>query len=197
MPILPAEPDLYPEALFAEGTEAAVGRSWWVLHTKPRQEKSLARHLLALATPYYLPSAVRRTRVRGRLLTSHVPLFPGYLFLLGDSEDRVAALTSNRVVRSLPVAAQERLWGDLRQIYRLLGSGVPVTPEERLVPGAPVEIATGPLAGLRGVIERTATGRRFIVQVDFIQRGASVTLDDTALVPLTQYDAPAACRGRA
>jgi hypothetical protein len=110
-----------------------------------------------------------------------VPLFPGYLFLLGDGEARLHALTTGCVVRSLDVADQQGLWGDLRQIQRLIASGAPVTPEERLAPGMTVEITRGSLAGLHGKIIRAASGHRFVVEVHFIQRGASVLLDDCAL----------------
>jgi transcriptional antiterminator RfaH len=134
--------------------------------------------------PFYLPLARRRLRIRGRAVTSFVPLFPGYLFLLGDRDERVAALATRRVVRALDVADQEGLWGDLRQVYRLIASGAPVAPEDRLVPGAAVEIHSGPLAGLRGVIVRAASGHRFVVQVDFIQRGASVLIDEATLTPV-------------
>jgi transcription antitermination factor NusG len=192
MPILAAEPDRYPAHLLdlppADGLGGLAnghpGRSWWALHTKPRQEKSLARRLLAEGIAFYLPSVARRCRVRGRVLTSHVPLFTSYLFLLADREERVAALASDRVVHSLPVHDQDRLWHDLRQIDRLIAAGVPVETESRLAPGTPVEITTGPLAGLSGTIVRTVSGRRFVVRVDFIQQGASVLLEDCALLPL-------------
>jgi transcription antitermination factor NusG len=71
----------------------------------------------------------------------------------------------------------------LLRLWRLLASGAPVTPEDRLVPGMTVEITRGPLAGLSGKIVRAASGRRFVVEVHFIQRGASVLLDDFALEP--------------
>jgi hypothetical protein len=118
------------------------------------------------------------------VLTAHLPLFPGYLFLCADRDERLAALASNRVVHALAVHDQERLWDDLRQIDRLLGAGLPVATESRLAPGTPVEITTGPLAGLCGTVVRTASGRRFVVRVDFIQQGASVLLEDCALLPL-------------
>jgi transcription antitermination factor NusG len=179
MPILPQEPDLYPDGLFsASGAPSEHGLRWWVLHTRPRQEKSLARDLRALAIPSYLPQLQRRTPSRGRVLTSYAPLFPGYLFLLTEAEGRIAALATRRVARALEVTDQEAMWRDLRQVNQLLTSGAPVTPEDRLEPGAIVEIRTGPLAGLRGKILKSASGRRFVVAVDFIQRGASVLLDD-------------------
>ena len=113
-----------------------------------------------------------------------MPLFPGYLFLCADREERVTALASNRVANALAVADESRLWDDLKQIDRLLHSGLPVSAEPLLAPGTAVEITTGPLAGLRGTVIRSASGRRFVVRVDFIQRGASVLLEDCSLLPL-------------
>jgi transcriptional antiterminator RfaH len=184
MPILPAEPTWFPSQLFDEPlTEAPADRAWWVLHTKPRQEKSLARQLCEAEVPFYLPLTARRLRIRGRVMTSHVPLFAGYVFLRATYEERIKALATRRVVQSLEVKDQGRLWYDLCQLQLLISSGAPVTPEERLAPGMAVEIKSGPLAGLKGRILRTAKGRRFVVSVDFIQQGASVLLDDFALSP--------------
>jgi transcriptional antiterminator RfaH len=190
MPLLPAEPSYFPAALFdAESDSVSAGRTWWVLHTKPRQEKSLARRLTATGTPFYLPTIVRRNRIRNRVLCSHVPLFPGYVFLLADGAERLRCLETNCVVRSLPVPDQEGLWHDLAQVERLIASGEPIDPETRLAPGSVVEIRTGPLAGLKGRILREASGHRFVVQVDFIQRGASVLLDDVVLSAVVEENA--------
>jgi transcription antitermination factor NusG len=194
MPILPPEPNFYPDNLFV-GFESAVvcptadlepppsGYVWWVLHTLPRQEKSLARQLLDGRTPFYLPLTAHRGVVRGRVIESQLPLFPGYVFLLGGPERRLAALATKRVVRAISVPDGAALWRDLRQLNHLITSGLPVRPEEKLGPGSPVDIRSGPLAGLRGVVVRAASGRRFVVSVDFIGRGASVLLDDYMLIP--------------
>jgi transcriptional antiterminator RfaH len=182
MPLLPAEPTWFPDALFTEASPASsAGRLWRVLHTKPRQEKCLSRQFLEAKIPFYLPLLSRRLMVRGRAMTSYVPLFPGYVFLLGTIEERLRALATGRVVQTLEVADQPGLEKDLLQLWRLLASGMPVHPEDRLVPGATVEIIDGPLAGLSGKVVRAASGRRFVVEVHFIQRGASVLLDDFVL----------------
>jgi transcriptional antiterminator RfaH len=187
MPMLPPEPSQYPENLFAGPAADAFGsRVWWVLHTKPRQEKSLARHLHQAAIPFYLPVIARRSVIRGRIFTAHVPLFTGYLFLLGEREERVAALATKRVVQTLDVPGQEGLWRDLMQVSRLIATGAPITPEDRLRPGTLVEIKSGLLAGVRGYILQARSGRKFVVQVDFIQKGASIVLDDYNLVPLEE-----------
>jgi transcriptional antiterminator RfaH len=187
MPILPAEPAVFPETLLDDAvlTTLAGERSWWALHTKPRQEKGLARNLHERRAPFYLPLVPRRLQIRGRCFTSFVPLFPGYVFLLGSRDDRLMAVATRHVVRALDVPDQDGLWRDLRQVYRLIATGAPVTPEERLGPGSAIEIHSGPLAGLRGVIVRAASGHRFVVEVDFIQRGASVLIDAATLTPIT------------
>jgi transcriptional antiterminator RfaH len=185
MPILAAQPAFYPAYLFDEPTmHDSTDRVWTVLHTRPRQEKRLAQHLWNINIPFYVPQIARPVRIRSRIVHSHLPLFPGYLFLLGSRDDRLAALETGRVVQTLKVIDQEGLWNDLRQIQRLIASGAPLTPEGPLVAGATVEIRSGPLAGLRGTIIQSVSGRRFLVRVDFIQRGASVLLDDIGLVKI-------------
>jgi transcriptional antiterminator RfaH len=185
--MLPPEPNVYPSNLFEDDAgNVRENRSWWVLHTMPRQEKALARQLLDARVPFYLPLLTRKNVIRGRLVDTHLPLFTSYLFLLGDGQERLSALTTKRVVRTIEVRGQQELWADLTQVHRLITSGLPVSPEDRLYPGASVVIRTGALAGLRGTIIREAGRRRFVVQVDFIQKGASVILDDFTLAAVKE-----------
>src|SRR5262249_20605286 len=147
MPILQAEPHLFPSHLLAEDVPPpeSEDRDWWVLHTKPRQEKSLARELYRREIPFYLPLAAQRNRIRGRILTSHLPLFPSYVFLFGHPDERVTALATSRIVRTLRVPDQLRMQRDLRQVSRLIASGKSLTLENALRPGMMVEITSGPL----------------------------------------------------
>jgi transcription antitermination factor NusG len=184
MPVLPLEPFVFPEDLFqcTPGIEEASAR-WWVLQTRPRLEKSLARRLLSKHASFFLPLHAHRWRTQGRWLCSHNPLFPGYLFLHGDSEARLLAMQTNLVALCLPVVDQEQLWDDLSRVHRLITSGAPLTPEDRLQVGDPVEIIGGPLAGLEGKILRHGSKLRFCVEVQLLQRGVSVDIDRSMLRP--------------
>jgi hypothetical protein len=58
--------DLYPETLLDEAdeteiVEGASARYWWAIYTKSRQEKALARDLLAYQIPFYLPLVEKTT----------------------------------------------------------------------------------------------------------------------------------------
>jgi transcriptional antiterminator RfaH len=182
MPILPAEPDFYPPELWDElttGQPARGGLVWWCLHTKPRQEKATGRELRKLGLRFYLPQVLKEDRTpQGRKIRSVIPLFPNYLFLHGDFNDRVSALRGNRLVNVLEVSDQESLERDLRQIHRMLNSGLPVQPEPAVPVGARVRITTGPLTGVEGTVIRRAKRDQFVAVVRFLGRGATVDLED-------------------
>ena len=174
MPVLSLEPTVWPADLL-EGDP--VAGTWCVLHTRPRAEKMLARRLLRAGVSFYLPLYEQCKKVQRRTVRSWLPLFPGYVFVCGDHEARQAAFETNLVAGCLPVADQEQFSGDLARIFRLVESGSLVTPESRLQPGMPAEIVSGPLAGCRGTIVRCSKGARFLVEVSFLQQGASVEVD--------------------
>jgi transcriptional antiterminator RfaH len=182
MPLLPAEPCLYPDGLLDDGAAPPPG-DWWVLHTRPRAEKALARRLLARAAPFFLPLHKRQWRARGRNLASYVPLFPGYVFLLGGAAERLLALESNLVARTLAVPDQARLRADLAGVYRLMASGKALQPEAP-APGTPVRIGSGALAGLEGVVLRGGGRVRLLVEVRFLHQGVCVEVEPWMLEPL-------------
>jgi len=174
MPVLDKEPELWPADLLDEGVEHG---QWWALHVRPRTEKTLARRLRSRAFGYFLPQHERRKIYQRRAVISHVPLFPGYLFAYGEEPAHEFVLQAREVVNCLAVTDQDRFVAELRSIERMLRSGEPVTPEERLQVGMPARITKGPLAGLSGSVVRNKGGLRFVLQVQFIQRGASIEVD--------------------
>ncbi len=185
MPLLPLEPFIYPPDLLTTlGQSAEETEHWWVLHTRPRAEKVLARKLLALRQDFFLPLYKKKLQIRGRSLTSYLPLFPSYVFMRGDENARLEALRTNQIIRVLPVPEGKRLRADLTSTYRLMECGAPVAPEDRLQPGMAVVLTSGPLSGLQGKIIRRNTHLRFVIEVDFIQQGASVEVEGWMLQPL-------------
>ena len=184
MPLLPMEPFISPDHLLTAPAPPPGDSCWWVLHTRPRAEKALARKVLRQEMSFFLPLYEKRWRSRGRLLCSHVPLFPGYLFLHGDREARRRAFETNLVANCLPVPDQEQLRTDLYGVYQLMTSGAPLTPEQRLQPGTRVEVVAGPLAGLEGTVLRAGTRMRFYIEVSFLQRGVSAEVEGWMIRPL-------------
>jgi transcriptional antiterminator RfaH len=195
MPLLSLEPFLLPEDLF-ETWQPQTGEAdcWWVLHTRPRAEKSLARKCLPTGVSFFLPQYEHRWRSRGRMLKAHLPLFPGYFFLRGDYQARLEALKTNLVVSCLTVPDQQQLHADLTRLHRLITAGTALAPEDHLTPGAWVEITSGPLMGLTGKILRRGGGCRFVVEIQFLQRGVSAEVEGWTIRPASP-PTPAPCLG--
>jgi transcriptional antiterminator RfaH len=181
MPILAPQADIYPATLLDPVEQAAVtsARPWWVYYLLSRREKDFMRRLRAMSIAHYAPLILQRSRSpNGRMRTSQVPLFPGYVFVQGNEEDRYRALTTNCVSRSLLVNDASELVADLRQIQRLIASGAPLTLESRLEVGQPVRVRRGPFAEFEGVIVKRQGATRLVVAVRFLQQGASILLED-------------------
>ena len=184
MPILSEEPSLYPETLLDELVDESSDRQWWVLYTKARQEKAVARALLGYRIPFYLPLVKKTSVSRGRRILSFSPLFMGYVFMFGSEKERVRSLMTNRLSRVLSVDDPDMLTYDLRQFRQLIATDAPLTVESRLVPGNRVRVRHGAFAGLEGLILKRRGRTRLLVCVNFLQQGASVEVDDFFLEPI-------------
>jgi transcription antitermination factor NusG len=150
-----------------------------------RREKELMRRLRKTGIDFYCPLIPRRNRAAsGRVRTSYLPLFPGYVFLCGNDDARQVALSTQCVSRTIPVADTELLVHDLRQVQQLIASGVPLSPEGRIQPGHMVRVKNGPLMGIEGTVAKRFTGDRLIISVQFLQQGASVAIDDFSVEPI-------------
>ncbi len=182
MPLLAYEPDLFPEGLLDDFVRQDDCCAWWVLYTMSRREKELMRRLHAAEVGFYAPLVKQRHRSPGgRLRTTYLPLFPGYVFLHGDDSQRRQALETNCVSRCWRVTDSDRLVDDLRQIRRLIEAEAPLTCEARLEPGQRVRVCRGPFTGIEGVIVKRHGQQRLLVAVEFLQRGASVQIDDCSV----------------
>ena len=188
MPILEQETAVYPEDLLSDALGGLAGaspdRQWWTVYTKSRQETALARHLIGHHVPFYLPLIPKDNIIRHRRVRSHVPLFSGYVFLFGSEEERVTALTTNRISRILPVVNGDQLRRELANVQALIDSNAPLAIERRLAPGDPVRIKNGSLQGLEGVVVKRHGKTRLLVAVTYLQQGVSIEIDDCALEQL-------------
>ena len=175
MPILAREPDQYPDNLLDEPLQS----NWWAIYTMSRREKELMRKLHAKQIAFYGPTIEQRKRSpAGRIRTSYMPVFNGYVFLNGGPNERYEAMTTNCVSRAVEVKDVETFVEELRAINRVLTSGFDVSREERLESGDAVRVISGPLKGAQGTLLYRKGCKRLCVSVNFVQQGVSVEVDE-------------------
>ncbi len=171
--------------MFSECDRAARPQaSWYVLHTRSRQEKILASELAARRIDNYLP-LVRRVRHYGdRKAVVEEPLFPGYVFLFGSLDEAYEADRTKRVANIIRVPDQRRLEWELSNIRLALSADAPLDPYPHLVRGVRVEVRGGPFQGLQGIIEDKGKECRLILQVDVLGRAVSLEIDSAYVQPI-------------
>ena len=183
MPILKSEPSLFPENLF-QGEETGT-QCWWALYTMSRQEKTLMRYLFQRQISYYCPIVPNQYRSpAGRQRVSHLPLFSNYVFLRGEEEDRVTALSSGNVSRILPILEPARFQDQLRSIFLSIEAGRPLTIESDFQPGDLVRVKRGALTGAVGTVIQRRGERRLLLAVEFMQQCVSVSIEDWETEPM-------------
>jgi transcription antitermination factor NusG len=155
--------------------------AWFVAHTRPRCEKKLAawcrREGLETTLPLY-----RSVRAyRGKTVTFHKPLFPGYLFLRVRPAQRQQACRSDYVANLLHVPDQAEFDRQLADILAALETELEVRLAPSIGPGSRVRIKSGPLLGLEAWVESRSGMTEALLRLDFIGQAAAVRVDATQL----------------
>lgn len=186
MPILGKENDIYPADLLTDPQHFEDDKAvWYSVYTLSRREKDLMRKLYSKQIRFYGPVITKRFRSpAGRMRTSYVPLFPNYVFMFGNEDDRYQAMTTNCISKCTPVPDPQRLITDLQQVANIVAQGEGLTPEARLEAGNRVRVKSGPFAGYEGQVIRREGKTRFLLSVKFLEQGISIAMDEALIDPI-------------
>lgn len=171
MPILRKESDIFPDDLFDLPTTDAP---WEIAHLRSRQEKSVARLLREGGKPFYLPQIEQTKKRSGRTFVSHLPLFPGYIFLRRVEGLRQTLFRVSAVANMIQVLDQAQLTAELLQIRQLQANGAILTARVDLAPGDAVHIKEGVFSGYSGIVIEGRGSMRLIVSVSILKKSVTI-----------------------
>lgn len=161
--------------------EIVAGSSlhWYAVYTCARHEKAVARHFEERDLSYFLPlyQAVHTWNKRSSRVS--LPLFPGYVFVQTDMHNRFKPLQIPGVLHyvsagTMPCAIASE---EIDALRKVLVNSKEVGPHPYISTGQLVQITSGPLSGLRGTVQRTKSGNRFIVSVEMIKQSIAIEID--------------------
>lgn len=144
----------------------------------------MARLLVQGRIPFYLPQIEQTTRRSGRTFVSHLPLFPGYLFVRRVEGLRQTLWRTSAVVAMIDVPDQGQLTGELLQIRQLNASGAVLTPRVNIAAGDAVRIREGVFSGYSGVVSEERGAVRLIVSVTILRKSVAVEFPRDVLAPM-------------
>jgi transcriptional antiterminator RfaH len=160
-----------------------MAMSWYLIHSKPRQEKVALENLERQGYPCYLPVLRLEKLRRGAVVVSDEPLFSRYLFVQLDTDSHGRSWTpihSTRGVSRLvrfgvePARVDDGLVAYLRQTQ--------AGEVKRLFePGQRVQVTEGAFAGVEGVFQMEDGQARAMVLIELLSRQVRLPVDAAQL----------------
>jgi transcriptional antiterminator RfaH len=152
---------------------------WYLVHTKPRQEKCALENLQRQGFQCYLPTLPSEKLRQGMLMVMDEPLFPRYLFIrLGheDSAPSWSPIRSTKGVSRLVSFGVEpaKLADSLVESLRAQEAAVQAVPERLFKPGERIRLTEPPFADIEGIYQMADGERRVMVLIELLSKQVQV-----------------------
>ena len=159
---------------------------WYLVHTKPRQEKCALENLQRQGYQCYLPTLPSEKLRQGVLVVTDEPLFPRYLFIRlgqGDSVQSWAPIRSTKGVSRLVSFGVEpaKVTDSLVKALRAQEASVQAEPERLFKPGERVRLTEAPFIGIEGIYQMADGERRVMVLIEILSRPVAVRVAPASL----------------
>lgn len=159
-----------------ETLSAARHQKWYAAFTMPRHEKRVAWQCAEREIESFLPLYQVRRRWKNRqTATVELPLFPNYIFVRIDPQERVRVL---KLPGTLWIVSSGRQLLQVSDDYiSALRGGLlahRIEPHLNVEAGDRVCITTGPMAGMEGTLVRQKNELRVILTLEMIGRSVAV-----------------------
>jgi transcription antitermination factor NusG len=154
---------------------------WTPVRTKPRQEKKVHQYCQGKNISSYLPLVKRIHKYGKRRREFDIPMFPGYIFCqINDSDYQELVLSNGILFRvNMDTYDEATLIKELEAVvaFEELSARQKIVVKPELVCGSTVEIKSGPLRGLEGIVEKRKNTAVLSININILGQSASVELD--------------------
>lgn len=154
---------------------------WYLIHTKPRQEKCALQNLEQQGYECFLPTLPVEKIRQGLLAVLEEPLFPRYLFIrlgMGHAAKSWSPIRSTRGVNRLvgfgtePAKVDDRLV----QILKERSAQIRSTPQPLFQTGEKVSLVDGPFAGIEAIYQMADGERRAMILIELMSKPVRMTV---------------------
>lgn len=159
---------------------------WYLIHTKPKQEKAALENLERQGYVCYLPLMKVEKLRQGGVVVADEPLFPRYLFVRlgqGESAKSWGPIRSTKGVSRLVSFGVEpaKAADDLIELLCTQEASVQIEPERLFKPGKLVRLTEAPFAGIEGIYQMADGERRVMVLIELLLKPVCVQVAPACL----------------
>ncbi|MCX6187877.1 MAG: UpxY family transcription antiterminator [Bacteroidetes bacterium] len=159
-------------------------KKWYLLYTKPRNEKKVNTELQIRGFETYLPIQKTLKQWSDRKKMVEEPLFKSYLFINTTLSFYYDILNVNGIVKFVnfeksPVVVNEN---EIKIIKQMLGTEMFLdVVNEKLIQGSKVEVIAGPMIGVKGNIVEYRSKNQIIINLISIQQDIVINVPHNLL----------------
>jgi transcription antitermination factor NusG len=165
---------------------------WFAVYVKYRHEKTTALALKGKGYESFLPT-YHKVRRNGKKF--ELPLFPGYVFCRAEPSNTLLVVTTPGVFSIVGKGQRPEPIPDvdIEGIMRMVDSGLTLCPWPEVLEGQEVQMSSGPLRGIQGVVVDASDEKWLVISVHLLQRSVAVkvereTVRSTASRQLAPYN---------
>jgi transcriptional antiterminator RfaH len=155
--------------------------NWYLIHTKPRQERCALDNLQWQGYECYFPTMPAEKLRLGKISTAQQPLFPRYLFIRlgqGPSAQSWAPIRSTKGVSRLVTfgTTPAKVDDALIALLRNQEAFVQAEPDRLFKPGERVRITAAPFIDIEGIYQMTDADQRVMVLIELMSKPVKIRL---------------------
>jgi len=160
---------------------------WFAFRTMYKREKMVEKRLTGIGIEVYVPLRTVVRHYKSKTKTLQIPLFSSYVFARLNSDYYPSVLNDPDVFEIVRFQGEVGRVTDeeIRFLKRILGEGsidYDIEVFAGMLPGTPIIIANGTLAGTKGKIIEQHGNRKFVVELQTIGISLKLTVDQKHLI---------------
>jgi transcriptional antiterminator RfaH len=160
--------------------------NWYLIHSKPRQEKIALFNLEQQGYECFLPLILSEKMSQGSIALYEEPIFPRYLFIRlgkGETAKSWSPIRSTKGVSRLVFFGNEpaQISDGLVQGLRARQEIMLTHPQRLFNPGDRVVVTEGAFAGIEAVYQMTDGERRVMVLIELLSKPVRLSLEPVML----------------
>jgi transcription antitermination factor NusG len=156
---------------------------WYAVRVKGRQEVQVSQILRFKGYETLVPLYKATKKWSDRNKVVELPLFPSYIFCQFDPQIQGKIISTPGVTSIVgfgqgPVPVSE---DEIASLKILMQSGAECGPHSYFHAGEEVEVLSGPLTGIKGVVVSSGRKMRLVISVELIQGSVAVEVDESSV----------------
>lgn len=163
-------------------------KHWYVMQTKPRNERNVLRQVEQKGIEVFLPSIEKIRLWSDRKKKVQIPLFAGYIFIYGNDEERIRAITETigalRYIfyEKRPAVVSEREIEVIRQT--IIEPDKISIEEKKIKKGDLIVVSRGIFKGMKGYVNEFRGNYKLTVNLEELSYSFSIILNSNEVTLL-------------